>query len=181
VRATETVTESEWDSWTRQDIDGLCGAETSAFLRSVPALPMWRAALGETRDNPRRAGERRRAASIVADITQQLAENKTLQKAANRAAQAEAKAVAKQRHRDSHAHKEAKRRAEKMLRADPEGARLHNAIHKMSMRLNRWAAGIVEEMGLDEEDEEWSRWTDEVRALARMVEQYEAMVHNKGA
>jgi len=190
VRATEAITESEWDAWVREDIDGLTDDQTSTFLRSVPALPHWRSALvryqreledvlRETRGDSKRTHERRQTAALAADVAQHIAENKRLQKAANVATQAEAKAAAKQRRRNSQANKEAKRRAEKMLRADPEGARLHSAIHKMSLRLNRWATGIVEEMGLDEEDEEWSRWTDEAKALARMIEQYELRVTEK--
>ena len=188
MRQAEEPTEEVWDHWTKVDVDGQAEPKLAAFLRTTPSLQHWQAALVRYQKeldceltgykaNPEQSDKQRQLAiAILRTVRKRQAERKKLQKEANLLAQKQDRQAAKERRRERNTIQGRRALTDKLLRASPDGQRLHIAIHKLSLRLNRWADRLVEEMGLDEEDEVWSRWKDEVENLNRMVTKYEDLV-----
>ena len=185
---TDFLSDEEWQELVVKDVAGLLDEEDRALLREDDSLARWRAALvvyqrrlEDKRRSLRSRGSRDGGAlnlvgELLQAIQQRFTEQRRLQKAANLRKQRNLKAEAKQRRRNKELERQQRAASQQIVRDSQEGKKLSNAIFKRALRLNNWAARLVEEMELDNEDPEWSRWLDQYAATAEMVERFEAMV-----
>lgn len=183
---TDTFSAEQWDRWVEADVDARLPTADAERLRADEALPQWRAALvryqrrleaelraASATTGP--SGQRRLVKDILRDVQARFGELRQREKAAARRRQQAVKEAARQRRQERERDRQAQARRERAVRSSPEGQRLHQSIHRRALRLTRWAARMAEEMGLDEEDPDWSRWLDDFDGLNAMSLRFEAM------